>query len=100
MSLKLYAALGPEQSKKAFVHYPANTFPGQDKPLSDDTHHNAYGGYELARCMVEGIRAAKLDLVKYLAPDVKPFDPAHPDRPEDFVVPASRLVKTVKPEGN
>lgn len=100
MSLKLYAALGPEQSKKAFVHYLANTFPGQDKPMSDDTHHNAYGGYELARCMVEGIKAAKLDLVKHLAPDVKPFDPAHPDRPEDFAVPASRLVKTVKPEGN
>lgn len=43
MNLKLYTALGPDNSSKAFVHYPANTFPGQDKPLKDDTHHNAYG---------------------------------------------------------
>ena len=47
MSLKLYTALGAEKSTKAFVHYPANTYPGQDKPLQDNTHHNAYGGYEL-----------------------------------------------------
>lgn len=100
MSLNLYAALGPEKSKKAFVHYPANTFPGKDKPLSDDTHHNAFGGYELARCVIEGIKAAKLDLVKYLAPDVKPFDPGQPDSPEDFAVPASPVGKTEKPEGS
>ena len=100
MSLKLYAALGPEKSKSAFAHYPANTFPGQDKPLEDNTHHNAYGGYELARCMVEGIKSTQLDLVKFLAPDIKPFDPAHPDRPEDFAVSASQLSKMEKPAGN
>lgn len=100
MSLKLYDALGAEPSKKAFVHYPAKTFPNQDKALSDDTHHSAYGGYELARCVVEGIKAAKLDLVKFLAPDVTSFDPAHPDLPEDFAVPASPLTKTEKPEGS
>jgi hypothetical protein len=42
---------------RAFAHYPANTFPGQGQPLRDDTHPNACGGYELARCVVEGIRA-------------------------------------------
>ncbi len=57
MSLKLYAALGPEESAKVFVHYPANTFPGQPQALEDDTHHSAYGAYELARCVVEGIKA-------------------------------------------
>ena len=35
MSLKFYAVLGPENSKNAFVFYPANTFPGQDKELKD-----------------------------------------------------------------
>lgn len=35
MSLKLYAALGPDDSKKAFVHYAANSFPGQAQPLKD-----------------------------------------------------------------
>ncbi|HEV7403238.1 MAG TPA: GDSL-type esterase/lipase family protein, partial [Chthoniobacteraceae bacterium] len=100
MSLKFYAALGPEKSTKAFVHYPANTFPGKDKALSDDTHHNAYGSYELARCVIEGIKTAKLDLVKDLAPDVKPFDPSQPDRPEAFAVPSTPIGKMEKPEGN
>ena len=66
MSLKFYTALGPDKSAKAFVHYPANTFPGQDKPLRDDTHHNAYGGYELARCVVEGIKASVPELATHL----------------------------------
>ena len=31
MSLQFYASLGEQGSKKAFVHYPAATFPGQDQ---------------------------------------------------------------------
>src|SRR5690606_30511697 len=38
MSKTLYEAMGPEKSKRAFVHYPAGTFPGQDKVLNDNTH--------------------------------------------------------------
>ena len=30
--------------------FPAGSFPGQDKPLADDTHFSAYGAYELAKC--------------------------------------------------
>ncbi len=101
MSLKFYAALGPDKSTKAFVHYPANTFSGQDKPLKDDTHHNAYGGYELARCVVEGIKANVPELAKHLARDAGTFDPAHPDTPETFGVPRSPLTgRTEKPAGN
>ena len=99
MSKQLYEAWGPEASKKAFVHYPANTFPNQDKPLKDDTHFNAYGAYEIARCVVEGIRAAKLPLAAHLADDVKPFDPAKPDPIESIVIPPSPLHPTVTPEG-
>ena len=76
MSLQLYAALGPEGTKKAFVHYAANTFPGQDKALRDDTHFNAYGGYELAKAVVEGIKTQVPALSKYLQDDVTPFDPS------------------------
>lgn len=101
MSLKLYAVLGPEGSKKAFVHYPANTFPGQDKPLSDDTHHSTYGGYELARCIVEGIKASVPALATHLADDVGVFDPANPDAPEKVDIPASPVTgATEKPAGN
>jgi lysophospholipase L1-like esterase len=78
MSAAFYEALGPEKSPLAFG---AN---GRDA-----THHSAYGAYELARCVVEGIKAGKLDLAKYLVDDVPRFDPAHPDAPEAWNVPAS-----------
>lgn len=100
MSLKLYAALGEEGSKRAFVHYPANTFPGQEKALRDDTHHNVYGGYELARCMVEGIRAQVPVLASYLRPDAGSFDPSKPDDPDLLDIPASLAAGAEKPEGN
>ena len=38
MSKIMYEAWGPDESIKAFVHFPANTFPGQDKKLKDNTH--------------------------------------------------------------
>jgi lysophospholipase L1-like esterase len=79
MSKSLFEALGPEGTLKAFVHFPAGTFPGQDKELKDDTHFTAYGAYELARCVVEGIRTSKLGLAKYLVKDAGRFDPAYPD---------------------
>jgi len=101
MSLKLYAALGPAASKKAFVHFPANTFAGQDKPLSDDTHHSSYGGYELARCVVEGIKLNVPALASRLAKDAGAFDPAQPDSPEKVGIPASPLISTTeKPAGD
>lgn len=76
MSAAFYEALGPEKSPLAFG---ANG--------KDGTHHSAYGAYELAKCVVEGIRANKLDLAKYLVDDLPPFDPAHPDPPEAWSVP-------------
>ncbi|MHA3775162.1 rhamnogalacturonan acetylesterase [Verrucomicrobiota bacterium sgz303538] len=101
MSLKLYSALGPEKSTKAFVHYPANTFPGQDKPLKDDTHHSTYGGYELARCVVEGIKATMPALAAHLVKDAGTFDPSTPDAPEKVNIPVSPVKgPTEKPAGN
>ena len=37
MTRVLFEALGEEGSKRAFVHYPAGTYPGQDKALADNT---------------------------------------------------------------
>jgi len=85
MSKPLYEALGPEGSKKAFV---------------DNTHHNNYGSYELARCVVEGIRRGKLDLARLLADDVPPFDPAHPDPIDAFRLPASPSRDASAPDGS
>lgn len=90
MSKDLYEALGPEGTLKAFVHYPAGTFPRQEKELKDDTHFNSYGAYELARCVVEGIRANKLGIAKYLRDDVVSFTPRHPDALSSWSLPPTR----------
>jgi lysophospholipase L1-like esterase len=66
MSRTFYEAMGPEESKRAFAP-------------DDNTHHNNYGSYQVARCVVEGIKACKLDLGRHLADDVGPFDPSRPD---------------------
>jgi len=100
MSKILYEAWGPEESVKAFVHYPANTFPNQTKALADNTHFNSYGGYELAKCILEGIKIAVSALATHILPDFKGFDPAHPDPAATFSMPASPFVEIVKPDGN
>lgn len=87
MSRTLFEALGPEASRKAFMHYAANSFPNQTEAIDDDTHFNSYGAYELARCIVEGIRAKKLPLASKLTTDARPFDPAHPDPVANFTLP-------------
>ena len=71
-----------------------------DAAFQDGTHHNNFGSYEIARCVAEGIRNAKLPLVLQLADDVKPFDPAHPDSPADFRYAVSPLKDMTKPDGN
>lgn len=100
MSKHFYEAMGPENSKKAFVHYAANSYQGQDKPLADDTHFNPYGAYELARCIVESIRRNNPELSKYLIDNLPDFDPAHPDDENKFRWYESPLINFLKPYGN
>lgn len=100
MSKVLYEAWGVEQSVKAFVHYPANTFPNQPKPLQDNTHFNSYGGYELAKCMVEGIKKSVPELSKFIRSDYMCFDPSKPDPVETFSMPGSPFIEIEKPDGN
>ena len=91
MSQRFFEALGPEGSKRAFVHYPAGTFPGQAADLKDDTHFNAYGAYELARAVVEGIRSAGLGLASQGRARRRPIRP----RPSRF---AGHLEPAGEPE--
>jgi len=97
MSKAFYEAMGPEKSTRAFVHYPAGTYPGQTADLKDDTHFNSYGAYELAKCIVEGIKASKLGIAKYLVEGLPTFDPAHPDSLENWSLPASPMMQPAAP---
>jgi len=76
MSKVLYEAEGPEGSKHLFHG-------------TDITHFDNYGAYELARCVVHGIRAANLPIAKFLDPTVPDFDPAKPDPFDTFVMPGT-----------
>src|SRR6202000_2051142 len=77
MSKILFETMGEQGTLKAFVHYPAHSFPGQDEELKDDTHFNSYGAYELARCVVQSMHDQQLSMAKYLRTDTGRFDPAH-----------------------
>ncbi len=100
MSKSLYEAWGPERSIKAFVHYSANSFPGQDKQLKDDTHFSTYGAYELARCIVQSIKDQRLPFVKYLRKDIPVFNPALPGALEKWYWPLSVMISSRRPDGN
>lgn len=100
MTRTFFETLGYENSKKALVHYPANTFPGQDKPLADNTHFNPYGAYEIAKMVVMGMKQLNLPIVKYLRSDWKDFNPAHPDDYNKFVWYNSVQQDVTKPDGN
>ena len=84
MSRKLYAALGKDLDA-AFV---------------DGTHHNNYGSYQIARCVVEGMRQEKLPLAAFIADDVSAFNPTQPDSPLNFIYAASPIKDPTKPDGN
>jgi lysophospholipase L1-like esterase len=88
MSAPFYEALGPVNAHKAFAG-------------NDTTHHSDYGSYELAKCIVQAIRAGKMPLAQYVTDDFTGFDPAYPDAVESFAVPPDRARKPAdRPLGN
>lgn len=100
MSRTLYEAWGPEESTKAFVHYPAGTFPGQSNALADNTHFNAYGSYQLCKCVLKGLIDTNSPLKEYIVEDYGSFDPAQPDDINNFFIPPTPSYSAEKPEGN
>ena len=99
MTRTLYEAMGVEPSKRAFVHYPAGSYPGQTQDFADNTHFNPYGAYEIARCIVEGLKTQVPDLARHLKP-FPTFDPARPDNPDNFHWDDSPFTEIEKPDGN
>jgi lysophospholipase L1-like esterase len=87
ISARFYEALGPGRAQVAFAN------------ASEKTHHSDYGGYEIAKCVAQGIVDLKLPLAGSLTEDWKPFDPAKPDLFTEFTLPPDPgLGKT--PAGN
>jgi lysophospholipase L1-like esterase len=85
MTKTLYEAIGAKNLAKAFV---------------DGTHQDAYGSYEIAKCVIVGIQRDKLGLAKYVVPDWSGFDPAHPDAIRSVRIPASPKWSKTRPNGS
>lgn len=100
MTRTLYEALGKEDSKKAFVHYPAGTYPNQTNALEDNTHFNPYGAYQIAKCIIEGMKTAHIGLINHLRSDYKNYNPAQPDDWGSFWWDESPFTEIEKPDGN
>jgi hypothetical protein len=93
----MFEAMGPQGADHAFMKFKAGSYPGVDRDISDTTHFNNYGAYELARCIVHGIREANLPLTKFLDTTIPDFDPAHPDSQPDFHLPFTPILLTTDP---
>lgn len=91
MSIRFYTALGPDASAQAFAA------PGGKV---DNTHHDNYGAYELAKCVAQGIREKVPELAAHLADDSAAFDPAQPDSLAKFAVPPSPNYTNQRPLGD
>jgi lysophospholipase L1-like esterase len=95
----LLNSLGVENSKKAFVHYPAGTFPGQNEALADNTHFSTYGAYEVAKCVITGMEKATPEIYQHLKPGYQ-FSPDQPDNFDLFRWDLSPFTQVEKPDGN
>lgn len=100
MTRDFFETLGFEGSKKALVHYPANTFPGQEKELADNTHFNPYGAYEVAKMVVMGMKLLQLPIMDDLRRDWQDYNPTQPDDPDAFVWYPSVKQDVKKPDGD
>jgi lysophospholipase L1-like esterase len=92
MSMRLYAAMGAEASASLFAAPPGKQV--------DNTHHNPYGAFVLARLVAQGLRDTGLPAARYLAADLGQVDPAHPILPGQFNVPPSPVKTSERPRGD
>mgnify|MGYP000909199589 FL=1 len=88
-STTFYEALGPLRAPLAF-----------NADGKDATHHNNYGGYELAKAVMQEVRDSGLPLASLIVEDFDGFDPSHPDNPDTFALPASPARSNAEIRGN
>jgi lysophospholipase L1-like esterase len=100
MTTTLYETWGDEVSRKAFVQYPANTFPGQEKALDDNTHFNSFGANEIALCVLKGIRELDIPLQKQIKKETPDYNPNKPNFISSWTLPMSARFEIMKPDGN
>ena len=94
MTTDMLEAYGSSDSTKFYVHYPAGVY--SEAALKDDTHFNNFGAYEVAKCVVMGLKQIESPLISHLLADWKDFNPKEPDDWQDFIwVPSPSIEYTV-----
>jgi lysophospholipase L1-like esterase len=86
----MYEALGPGEPLSP---------QGVGPLFTDKTHHTGIGAWLLARCVVETLRHAP-ETADLVSPSWPEFDPAHPGKPSEVVIPSSLDRDKTKPDGN
>jgi len=89
MSMAFYEALGPDRAPLAF-----------NDNGKDTTHHDNYGAWVLARCVVKALAEAKIPLARHVKTGLPAFDPARPPDPASFKLEPSIAHDARRPEGN
>ncbi|MFL9831217.1 rhamnogalacturonan acetylesterase [Flavobacterium sp. ARAG 55.4] len=100
LTTTLYESWGDEPSRKGFVQYPANTFPGQKEKLEDNTHFNSFGANEIALCVIKGLRDLNSPLANHILKEVSQYNPNYPNTFANWTLPMSSRFETIKPDGN
>lgn len=100
MTKTMVEAYGEEESKHIYMYCPANTYPNQTREIKDNSHFGVFGAYEIAKCVAEGVKEAKLPIASGLRLDFKGFNPAKPDKFKDFHWDLCPFTAAEKPAGS
>jgi lysophospholipase L1-like esterase len=100
MTKILYETWGVDESKNAFVHYPANTFPGQEKILKDNSHFNEFGANEVALCIMKGIIEQDISIKRFMVDSDFSYSPTFPNSFKEWDLLMSPRYRNTKPKGN
>ncbi|BDW76284.1 hypothetical protein BFINE_20790 [Bacteroides finegoldii DSM 17565] len=89
-----------EQKRQSVLSYTIRQgLSGQKQDFADNTHFNPYGAYQIAQCVIEGMKKAVPNLAKHLKIDPA-YNPAYPDNPDTFHWNNSPFTEIEKPDGN
>ncbi len=91
MSIAFYETMGAAKAPLAFA---------ENGSRRDPTHHNNYGAYELAKCVVQGVKNTDLPLRDLISDRFTGFDPRNPDAMDSFSLPASPGSTHLRPLGD
>ena len=78
-SVRLYEAVGPEDTVHLFRHAREGQYPWFPDARSDNTHFKELGAYAIGRIVLDGLRQAYPDISASVRPGYGRFNPAKPD---------------------